>query len=149
MMRKRAQAAMEFLMTYGWAILAAVIVVGVLWYMIGDPTNLVGNSFKVSTPFTKSAMVASATTDVIQVEFLNGGAEEVNITSVSISNCGANTTSTTIATGASTVFSVNCSAGGNPLDSGDRLNSDVVISYLTDGSSLQQQATGTITGRVP
>ena len=31
---KKGQAAMEFLMTYGWAILAAVIVVGVLWYLI-------------------------------------------------------------------------------------------------------------------
>jgi len=29
-MIKRGQAAMEFLMTYGWAILAAIIVIGVL-----------------------------------------------------------------------------------------------------------------------
>ena len=31
-MQKRGQAAMEFLMTYGWAILAAIIVIGVLAY---------------------------------------------------------------------------------------------------------------------
>lgn len=32
MMNKKGQAAMEFLMTYGWAILAAVVVIGVLAY---------------------------------------------------------------------------------------------------------------------
>ena len=32
MYKKKGQAAMEFLMTYGWAILAAVVVIGVLAY---------------------------------------------------------------------------------------------------------------------
>jgi hypothetical protein len=32
--KAQAHAVMEFLMTYGWAILSAVIVVGVLWYFI-------------------------------------------------------------------------------------------------------------------
>jgi len=31
-MRTKGQAAMEFLMTYGWAILAAIIVIGILGY---------------------------------------------------------------------------------------------------------------------
>ena len=35
MNRKKGQAAMEFLMTYGWALLAIVIVGGLLWVYIG------------------------------------------------------------------------------------------------------------------
>src|SRR3989344_4619139 len=35
MNRKRGQAAMEFLMTYGWALLAIVIIGGLLWVYIG------------------------------------------------------------------------------------------------------------------
>ena len=35
MNKKRGQAAMEFLMTYGWALLAIVIIGGLLWVYIG------------------------------------------------------------------------------------------------------------------
>ncbi len=39
-MNKKSQAAMEFLMTYGWAILAAIIAIGVLAYMgVFSPLN--------------------------------------------------------------------------------------------------------------
>ena len=62
---------MEFLMTYGWAILAAVIVVGVLWYMIGNPANLAGDSFKMSTPV--AAIAVQAESGVLNLEWRNGG----------------------------------------------------------------------------
>ncbi len=40
---KRGQSALEYLMTYGWAILAVVIIAGVLWYLgIFDPGRLAG-----------------------------------------------------------------------------------------------------------
>ena len=42
MFAKRAQAAMEFLMTYGWAILVVLIVVGALAYFgVLNPSNLI------------------------------------------------------------------------------------------------------------
>src|SRR3990170_3053196 len=41
MVLKRAQAAMEFLMTYGWAILVVLIVIGALAYFgVLDPSKL-------------------------------------------------------------------------------------------------------------
>ena len=40
-MKKKAQAAMEFLMTYGWAILVVLIVIGALAYFgVLNPQNL-------------------------------------------------------------------------------------------------------------
>jgi hypothetical protein len=49
MLFKRAQAAMEFLMTYGWAILVVLIVVGALAYFgVLNPQNLVPEKCVVS-----------------------------------------------------------------------------------------------------
>jgi len=48
-MKTKGQAAMEFLMTYGWAILAAIIVIGVLAIYF-RPSTLTSNSVIVTAP---------------------------------------------------------------------------------------------------
>ena len=41
---KRGQSALEYLVTYGWAILAIVIIAGVLWYFgIFNPSKFAGS----------------------------------------------------------------------------------------------------------
>lgn len=142
-MRKKGQAAMEFLMTYGWAILAAIIVVGVLWYLIGNPANLAGNRFAISQPLVQNAMSLDSTG--ITIEVRNGGDQTMTVTLVSIENCGdSGAISTDIASGDLQDFTIACA-----LNSGDRFNGDVTISYISPGSSVTQKATGTISGRVP
>src|SRR3989344_9280491 len=87
LMKKRGQAAMEFLMTYGWAILAAIIVVGVLWYLIGSPGNLAGNKFTISSPLVSNAMsitAGAAGAGTIALEFRNGAGEDIIVTQVKI-----------------------------------------------------------------
>jgi len=140
-MKKRGQAAMEFLMTYGWAILAAIIVVGVLWYLIGNPANLVGNNFQISAPLVANAMALN--TSDIQLEIRNGAAETITVTSIVVGSCSSSP-DTAVSAGSLQAFSVNCSQ-----NSGDRVNYDVTISYTTSGSSVTQQATGSVSGRVP
>ncbi|NCN99135.1 hypothetical protein COU62_00575 [Candidatus Pacearchaeota archaeon CG10_big_fil_rev_8_21_14_0_10_35_219] len=50
--RVKGQAAMEFLMTYGWAILAAIIAIGVLAYFgVFSPSRLAGPAGIISPPF--------------------------------------------------------------------------------------------------
>lgn len=142
MFKKRGQAAMEFLMTYGWAILAAVIVVGVLWYMIGNPANLAGNNFQMAAPIVGNAMNIS--TSAITMEVRNGASEAITVESV-VLDCGDNTgLSTAIPAGEMEVLTVSCN-----MTSGDRVSEDVAIKYTTSGSSVTQTATGSITGRVP
>jgi uncharacterized protein (UPF0333 family) len=143
---KKGQAAMEFLMTYGWAILAAVIVVGVLWYMIGDPSNLVGNKVQLSSPFAAEGVAITST--AIQVEFRNGLAKPITVTSVKVADCVANVTSFDVAAGAIGVATANVSAGCS-LTSGSRVTGDVTISYNTSVGGISQSGTGSITGQVP
>ena len=55
-MNRRGQAAMEFLMTYGWAILAAIIAIGVLAYFgVFSPGKYVAGTAVVSAPFYVNA----------------------------------------------------------------------------------------------
>jgi len=49
MKSKKSQAAMEFLMTYGWAILAAIIAISVLWYFgVFDNENWFEPEYNIS-----------------------------------------------------------------------------------------------------
>ena len=142
-MNKKGQAAMEFLMTYGWAILAAVIVVGVLWFMIGNPANLAGDSFKMSTPVAANAVTASVSGVIL--EWRNGGGESMTQTNVSIAGCTPNTDAVTVTTGELVTTTVLCPNFSNV---GDRISGDVTIAYIKSGSALVQRATGSVSVRV-
>lgn len=153
-MRKKGQAAMEFLMTYGWAILAAIIVVGVLWYIIGDPGNLAGNNFQISHPFVSNAMsitAGAAGVGTIELEVKNGRGEDITVTQVKIApECGPNPVNinpdVAIADGAIGSFTATCPLA---LASGDKINSDVTIYYTVGTGTTEQQASGSINAKVP
>lgn len=144
--RKKGQAAMEFLMTYGWAILAAIIVVGVLWVVIGNPFNIVGNEFQLSAPLAANAMSLSA--GILEVEFRNGLGDTINVTEIALSSTDCSTLTPSpqveISSGQFANFTITCDG----LGVGETLKSDVTISYTSSGSSLTQKATGSISGRV-
>ena len=148
-MKKRGQAAMEFLMTYGWAILAAIIVVGVLWYIIGSPGNLAGDKFQISQPLIANAMaLTTAGTSNLQLEVRNGAGSSITVTDVlfdSGSGCDDLTGQTIPVTdGALSILNITCG-----FASGDRFNSEVAIKYTESGSGVTQQASGSVTGQVP
>lgn len=155
MIRKRGQAAMEFLMTYGWAILAAIIVVGVLWYIIGSPGNLAGNRFTLSQPFDPEGMAISAAPvpGNIQIEFRNGVGDAVTISNIEIEGCTNSATDTfadvgPVADGTLTgALTVACD--GTALTSDTRFNGDVTVYFTAGAGGITQQASGTISGRVP
>jgi len=65
------------------------------------------------------------------------------ITNIAVGTCTLSP-STTVAAGALQAFVIPCSQS-----SGERVNYDVTISYSTTGSSITQQATGSVSGRVP
>src|SRR3989344_3356497 len=77
-MKNRGQAAMEFLMTYGWAILAAIIVIAVLAIYF-RPSNLVGQVSVLSPPFTSISQSITGSTETVIIEVKNNGAETVNL----------------------------------------------------------------------
>ena len=149
MINRRGQAAMEFLMTYGWAILAAIIVIAVIAIYF-RPSTLVQNSVIVNAPFYGVGTTIAATQ--IQVEVRNQGGEALTTSAAALSfnspsgaACGAGTGVGAVAAGATQVITFASCTG---LTKGNTLNTDVAISYTRPDSSLTLQSTGSLSGKV-
>ena len=69
---KKGQAAMEFLMTYGWAILAAIIVIGILGFYFFGRGILTPKASVVTAPFYLNAQNVKTSTGV-SLELKNNG----------------------------------------------------------------------------
>ncbi len=148
-MERKGQAAMEFLMTYGWAILAAIIVIGVLAIYF-RPGAIAPESAIVTAPFY--AVGSSLSPAQIQLEVQNNGGETLTVQSVNITFnspagavCGNDADVYPMGAGQTNISTFPCTAG---LNSGDTVNANVAV-YYTRGGALVLTSTGTITGRVP
>ena len=143
--QKKGQAAMEFLMTYGWAILAAVIAIGVLAYFgVFSPGKYTTGTAVVTPPFYVNAWNAKASTGVT-LELKNNGGVAYNISRVSIDNCGNYSTPVQVDTSSATTITVTCSP---VLSAGDNFKGDITISYTKEDSSVELTSTGTIAEKI-
>ena len=141
-MERKGQAAMEFLMTYGWAILAAIIAIGVLAYFgVFSPGKYVPSATVVSAPFYATG--ANAKAAAVTIEVRNNGGEDVTITDTSITGCTSNTTSLTVVAGAVQVITVPCT-----LTVGNAFKEDITITYRKAGSGIDLTSTGTVAQKV-
>ena len=142
---KRSQAAMEFLMTYGWAILAAIIAIGVLAYFgVFSPGNYMSNIVTVNQPFGTTQELA-ITTDSISFVLRNGGGSSADIANITVAGCGSNLTTMTINDGASKLITVPCSP---VLLSDDKFKGGITIVYAIGEKVMNVTSTGSVSGRV-
>lgn len=149
-MRKKGQAAVEFLMTYGWAILAAVIAIGVLAYFgVFSPGKYVTDSTVVTAPLYATGQRINAT--VAQIELQNNGGEDLNITRVFIDSTNAAlsdctwTGSQTLTPSQRVAFAATCASS---LQVGASYKGDVTIDYVKTGSTITLTSTGTVAAKV-
>lgn len=141
-MQKKGQAAVEFLMTYGWAILAAIIAIGVLAYFgVFSPGKYVVGQASVTAPFYANSY--SVKTTGVSVELKNNGGEDVTVSTVTIAGCGSASVNASVVANAMTVATVPCT-----LVDGNSFKGDITISYRKAGSTLDLQSTGTVAGKV-
>jgi hypothetical protein len=149
---KRGQAAMEFLMTYGWAILAAVIAIGVLAYFgVFSPGKYISGNAVVNPPFYITAANAKASHGSyggVQLAVKNNGGEDYEIQSVTITNCGTYTGAPdTILTDVTATITVECDAA-HTLNVGDNIKGDITINYQKPGIGVDLASTGTVAQKV-
>ncbi|MEK6847034.1 MAG: hypothetical protein AABY16_02610, partial [Nanoarchaeota archaeon] len=105
MQHKKGQAAMEFLMTYGWAILAAIVAIGVLAYFgVFSPGRITGNTVVINNPFYASASQIRVSTSDINIELTNNGGSDLAISSMTVTGVGAFSSVTCANNAISTVF---------------------------------------------
>lgn len=140
---KKGQAAMEFLMTYGWAILAAVVVIGALgtyfYFNQGSKTSVF-----VNAPFYGVAAQTNVGQLVLEIQN-NGGQDLTNVTvSVDGYSCIDNSTGFDGTVSDPQIVTLGCSG----LTSGVKVSGDVTITYRVPGSNLDQTSTGSVSGKV-
>jgi hypothetical protein len=88
-MQKEAQAAMEFLMTYGWAILVVLVVIGALAYFgVLDARQLLPQSCFMQTGIACKGYMVSSGANYSQFVIVNGLGNDIKIVSVSLVSPG-------------------------------------------------------------
>jgi len=148
---KKSQAAVEFLSTYGWTILAAIAGVGMLMnFGLFDSENFANNEATVNAPFYVSSWNVQADTNTVNFELRNDGAEIYIINSVSIDiqegadSCGSSGALGEINPGASVIATINCEG----LEQGNRFEGYISMDYTKPGTSLDLTSTGSISDKI-
>ncbi len=145
-MDRKGQAAMEFLITYGWAILAAIVAIGVLAYFLSSPGRFTSNSCVVASPWNCNAGNVDQVANNVRLELRNGGGETFDVQSTVVSNCGNYSVVTSVP--ADNLTSITITPCLPALTAGTTFRGDITITYRKSGSGLDQTATGRIVQRL-
>jgi len=136
---------MEYMMTYGWAILVVAIIGIVVWQMglfkISSQITPGTSGFSILVP-QEWLLVGVGGTCTLRVVLLNGAGEELN----SLSVVGGNAcTPSTVVTGDNVVCTKTINVCGGP---GDAYEADIVITYQRSSDNQSFQTAGEIWGNV-
>ena len=146
---RKAQAALEYLMTYGWAILIIAIVAAALYYM-----NVFGGgcASPSATGFPSSGGVAILSNGFLvstshggEIILSNNAAQSVTLSNVVIDGF-SNSTSMVISSGGTLTLFPTTGMGTGTVAQGDCYRLDVTISFTRSGLVTTQTSTGTIQG---
>lgn len=151
---RKAQAAMEFLMTYGWAILVVLIVIGALAYFgVLDPSKLLPEKCVFPTGlhcddyFVSESSINLSIQNGIgkDIEILNISVDETS--KVSLARCG-NTLNEdgNLSNGQTQTFNLDCTI--NNTRAGSKYKFDVVLIYRYTGSTFDHTMEGDMFVRV-
>lgn len=146
-MAQKGQGALEYLMTYGWALLI-VVIVGAALFALGvlNPATYQKSACTGFTYFTYQEHSLQAD-ESLSLVFLNGN-RDVTITEVTVNGNAANLTDVAVAPGAKTTIDTGAIAGLTDRNAGDTYSGyTVVISYNTADITGRTDA-GTCTGKV-
>lgn len=145
---------MEFLMTYGWAILAVMVMIGALAYFgVISPGRFQGDKclFQAGMTCTDYSMVRATDNTVnLNLVFENDIGQSINTISGRAGNGGACTTTAGTVSPDNT-FTLTCNGvpvGTGRGTSGSTTKVNVTVIYRVVGGTYDRQATGDITAKV-
>jgi len=148
-MNKKAQAAMEFLMTYGWAILVVLAAIGALAYFgVLSPDKFMPSKCMVTGGF--SCVEYKITTTQVRFYLQNNLGADANITLVNVTNsngvqCTVDGDPVWLNNGQKTTSSFNVS-GLNCL-TGNSFKGNIEVTYQKSEETETHIASGSISGK--
>ncbi len=145
---KKGQAALEYLMTYGWAILAVVVVLAVLWYL-GIFTPKAPEMCVFDSPFSCVGGVAYVNSTIVKFKV---GVQSALVNSASITDIKINGNSVTgctfpITLTLDTENTITCAHGISGLSAGSSFRGTVTFQY-TDKAGNTRTSSGRFSGTV-
>ena len=146
MINRKSQAALEFLMTYGWAILVVLVAIGALAYFgVLNPDRFL--PAKCTLPAGLACLDHKATSTTLVLRVQNSLGYDITINDLKALQCTAQTgLSDPLANGQATTFNFVC------VNSGSKYNGQANITYTVanpDGTAgIQHNSVGQVTTRV-
>ena len=144
---KKAQAAMEFLMTYGWAILVVLLAIAALAYFgVLNPGKYLPSSCTLGTGLGCNDFKVEA--DTVTLVITNGMGEDLNSFNVTIGGACASAETpgnngTVLSDGEKDTFVIICP----PQITSSKFKEDITIQYTSE-SGLSHTKTGSISSQV-
>jgi hypothetical protein len=154
-MAKKSQAAMEFLMTYGWAILVVLIVIGALAYFgVLSPTQFLPRRCVFTQGITCTDHILSKGTGTLRVMVTNGIGNDITITSIAMNStdgtikCPTAVLSIPVSSGeisSGTIATSSCNGTGWASSKvGKRVKAEIILGYTDSVTSFNHQITGSL-----
>ena len=147
MFGRKGQSALEYLMTYGWAILIIIVVGGVLYYYgVFSPGKIVGESKVGFSKVQIDTWGVDAANDDLKVIFENRVGKDITITNVTVGTVANDGLAISLDAGEKSPSFVTLNSPA--VDTGDSYKWDVTITYYIDeyGSSDTFTSTGMLSG---
>ena len=142
MNKKRAQAALEFIMTYGWAILVVLVAIGALAYFgVLSPDRFLPDKCTLQAGI--ACVDHRATSASLTARITNSLGYDIGAIVVSAGSCGTTNSPATLSNGQSGTYTINC-----VLTSGSKYNAQFNVSYTVIDTGISHLNTGQITTRV-
>ncbi len=157
-MQKRAQAAMEFLMTYGWAILVVLAAIGALAYFgVLSPGNLLPQRCEFSAGLDCTEHPdASASASTISFPLTNSVGYRVRVSGATLSNGDGVTACTGATYNPATASTAGVSNGDSfivtltgcsGMTSTERYSADVTVTYVSNSTGMTHSSVGRVAGK--
>ena len=145
---KKGQAALEFLMTYGWAILVVLVAIGALAYFgVLSPDKFLPSKCTLPAGIACTDHKADASAGAngqVTVVLRNGMGFDTTAVGVYVSGC-TESTGNALSNGAQSNFVLDCAAG--TLTGGSKYSGDVNVSYTNADSGIDHTVQGSLTTR--
>ena len=156
-MQKRGQAAMEFLMTYGWAILAVILSIAALAYFgVLNPSRFLPESCTLFPGLACKDFTITDDGDMVTIMLINGIGSPLTLTpDTKLNNCGGclvKLNNLDLPQPVSDGQTVNLSfylTSGSIANAGSKFKSDISIGYQLGFVGLTHTRVGSLVIKVP
>ncbi|MBI2652331.1 hypothetical protein HYX00_02590 [Candidatus Woesearchaeota archaeon] len=152
----KAQAALEFLTTYGWAFLVILIMIGTLAYFgILSPSKVLPNRCNLGSEFICLDYQISATTSGFKLRLKNNAGELIDVSAITLSSEGTTAYTCTVPPSMPTAWKSGetkdlswggCNSGPAGFVAGEKGKVLVTVTYNTvaSGSAYAKQVKGEV-----